>query len=331
MNAFSEAMRRREPLLAEEDTNGLFQAFREIRLRHRAAQPWWRSEDAMTGAAYTAVALLGLLPLTKALGVNPLEFTMGLGAVVGMAALMHGAGGARGMPGSLEAIFRMAENTNGRIDSWALREIWTLPCGGRDVLIAISLEMRERRSLSMLALPILLMWGLGFWIKVRGVDERLFADTLLLLPGVGAFVAGYVHALRYFDERVAVDKVAEHVGLWTSPSDIAPQASARGVGRAVVYGVAISMVLGVLLLALHFVWPYFAAFPPMRLRQLTADHSHAIRMTLLNGALAVIGTRLWTMPRRGTARLRQRLEALLEQGDRTYPDFMRRRVLEEPS
>lgn len=171
--AFPEWMRRADPILAREDTNTLFQAFRELRLRRQGWMARWNV--APLGVALALAVLFALVPFGYAFWI----------AVAGAAAYRrfrgYFASRQTRLPDRVTALFRSQSLAR----SVAV-DIWLCPEVGSEVLEAVYLERRELNLLAFKTVSILVgVVTLGAFTlfhihSTTGLEFRLPVLLLLL-------------------------------------------------------------------------------------------------------------------------------------------------------
>lgn len=207
--AFSARLRRLDPLLAEEDTNGLFQAFRARRLLHsrswRARLWWW---DIQWKNLVGALLFLGaaLYPFIRLIlyedflnipaPVWPFVFGIMLAYTIADAILSSrllppirtGATADERVPLSLGHVLN-----HFRGDRWQLVDLWLTPQSGGEVARALYLEDREilkRRRLLEVGIWVVLLVGMIVLTLSHGTFE-LNGSYAVMLACFGFFCHAY--------------------------------------------------------------------------------------------------------------------------------------------
>ena len=224
--AFPEWMRRADPILAREDTNTLFQAFRELRRRRHG----WRARSGIVPvltvlAVFAGIALLTLyVPRKFEALILPSAWVIIL--LYGKASRAAVAARTR-LPSHVERFFQFP-----RLQLQVGMDLWLCPLVGPDVFEAIYLERREAHYLNFTAffwMAAATISGLFVAINFRTpADLARQVPVVVLLLSLGyrwgrAYIqwddCGNIHHLmlmlianlpangvrsRYFIERIAV-------------------------------------------------------------------------------------------------------------------------------
>lgn len=344
--AFSARQRAREPFLAEEDSNGLFQAFRAHRLRRDGRRAWRRWPRAVVvGGVLFALMAIGVFILTMR-SIRPWSAVWMIFIIIPLLQLfLAGARSWRGglrLPPYLTEVLASPDaasaglppaRRSAKLQSQAARDLWLVPADGREVLVALYLESREQAlALRGVGLGIAGITCVSLWLFLHGSD-RLVTDTLLLLPGTGILAWGIVRVADFTGEESAVNQtLALRVAAWEPPAEL-PKVLAQVVFR-------IGAVLGLIHLGAACLPPAFDAIgtagrallgllPDLGIRNFIRAHPRATAFVIVNVLLTLVGIALLRYPERNTARVREKREELLAEGRMYYEDFMRRKVLEE--
>lgn len=322
--AFPEWLRQREPLLAEEDTNGLFQAFRELRLRRAAARPWWRTPKGALGIAF------GLLPPAFLLWFVSTTLLFVVLVLLPLVCLMavariHSNRSTR-LPECVGELF-LLPNIRGQ----AMQDLCLMPLRGRDVLIALYLESREQAipSTQFLTVVAAIVVPL-FWVISVGLKRDLLLHAIVVLPVFAWAIAGLRGGLLRMTEDQAISvSLTVRVATWKPPVLVEWRKILVQLVQTVLALLAFA-VLGWLLLvvvsAVVRTISFHVSMPEMRwlgnfmLRW--KDYSGIAGADLI---LLVIGLACRHRPSR--AKQSEALEKLLAEGDGYYADFLKRQVM----
>ena len=174
--AFPDRLRAQDPILAREDTNGLFQAFRARRLRGGKVMVYLR--DNWEGLLTTFGALIYVYLSFNRI-TNPM---VGVGIMWGMVFLRGALATARArstglMPRRIGEFFGL--KMIGRLGALP-RDLWLIPVSGAEVAVALYLEHRETiilrgaGSMVLSGTMLSLMYLYAFWPPLNQLWKEIF-------------------------------------------------------------------------------------------------------------------------------------------------------------
>lgn len=320
--AFSAYLRRLDPLLAAEDTNALYQAFRARRMartsgiRHSKSVRMFR----LVAVVLLIIGVSGCIAtLVPWFWLRALIVLGGIAAPIAFVWLQPRSASARHLPHRLSEVFFDIPGPKRE----AARDVWMTPASPRDVVEALYLEACEGVwGINVAAHVAVGMVGVVMYAMVR---EEVFTVRATLL------LAAFVWFLREFadlsfessTQRLvlvaggAVNRFARATALPRTASTLA-----RGVGLAVVLVVAVTTVGAVAFKVLEWTrWNFF-------LEQAVLHKGSEWYGAFLFCILA------WAIRRRSSgrnaARSRAMLDRIARRAERYYPLYMSLVVFQDP-
>jgi len=301
-----------DPLLAAEDSNPLYEAFRRRRRLYR--RPWWNSLRPSSWAgtrwlrAPAAVFLFALL-IFSGVGCILLLVAAPVFAIARQR-IQRRVRAARGLPKTLNSVFSFRG-----VHADAATDIWMTGCSGRTVAEALYLEAVERDWKVQACYPVLI--GVVLVVVCSAVYPVFSSGGLILLAANAAFTWQMILLVTVGVRHHAIIRsVHDRLTAWEA-EDFVRSSAVEGVKSAGVMVVIIMAILGVSVGGFFLlVWEYDTG-------RLTGP--------LLAATALVANAGLLALARRfASRRMAGLIETTLRRADYAWQRFMMTTVLEDP-
>ncbi|MDK2971292.1 MAG: hypothetical protein PWP23_1047 [Candidatus Sumerlaeota bacterium] len=319
-------MRRLDPILAAEDSNALFMAFRLRRTEHaRSLRTLLRRRGSIPPMQiFMALGLVGaVIVLFRLVSCCAIPIVAGLAALFARSFQRTRIVGGR-LPARLSSVF----STSGYMEEAAI-DLWLAGAKGREVLEAIYLERREASKFGATGIVLLLsVLGFGLYLYVAHPwhigGYVIFASLTCLVAQLVPFtlVSGI--------SSVRTNSLEPRLAAWQAESawDAGLKAGLRRAGLAVLTIIATFLSIWVLTFVIVLLVRTFSSpFKEVPLPAFLSGYAVEFTIALSFGVIALVLKAL-----QGTLRRRflHRLERTLAEADYAFDRFMAAVVVGDP-